>query len=797
MANANTNIISIDITQSSKSGNAQARSYRGSQHSYSSRHSSTSDFNSALNKANNQINRQSQPAPRAKELPDNEPATVKETVKPDSTDVAAKTPPQGQETQAQDAPQQINPQPDKADTSAEQVPAEQAPTENVTAENSPTENLPAEQVPTENLQNQQQSAENLPAEQIPAETVPVQIDVEIPQNISLVEEVEIPAEVFVPVKVDANITAAQIPVEVDISADIPVADKIDAPLAVETETAEEIPETAELAEIPPVESAPQFFFVSNPESLLQAKNTESTGAVNLMAIMPQSADDKAQSMLDLLSGKTWKSADVQDSIAPQNPQPPNLSPNNFQPAQLTPTQNLELNPQIQQQSQPLIQTNSQEILTTPQNLEQPLQVSTQPQILQSLNQFEQPAQISNPQPTLQPALTLEQNSQTVAQPQNFVAATTLEQPAQFSNQQSQPVVQQNLSAPIELEQPTQIFTQQVQQIATAQPEQSAPIQVQNQPVQFQALTPEQPQQPQFQAAPSPLALNQTPQQKSQIELPPVQQQQFGQQIQPVINSVLPPIDARIFNQSVPQDLLNFDAPVQDNSTSAPLNPVQQNPQPQQQFSQNQPQQQFTAENFQQTLAQIPTAEISQQVDAGEGTFAQNLSSVSNSTPTAQPVAQAQTQTAAAQAPREPFNIPNQIIESARLIRSAENTEMVINLKPEHLGQLTIRVSVAQNGALTANFYSDNAQVRAAIENSIVQLKQELNDQGLKVENVQVYAGLSEGGLTNGQGQQAWQQNQQQSQQSGRRIDFNAIQEEVDAATPVGENASTDGVDYKV
>ncbi len=786
MANANTNIISIDITQSSKSGNAQARSYRGSQHSYSSRHSSTSDFNSALTKANNQINRQSQPLQRAKELPDNETATVKETVKPDSTDVTAKTPPQGQETQAQDAPQKINSKP------------EQAPAENVSAENSPTENLPAEQVPTENLQNPQQPAEKLPAAQIPAETVSVQIDAEIPQNISLVEEVEIPAEVFVPVKADAKIPAAQIPVEVDISADIPVTEKIDAPLTVETETAEKIPETAELAEIPPVESMPQFFFVSNPESLLQAKNTESTGAVNLMAIMPQSTDDKAQSMLDLLSGKTWKSANVQDSIAPQNSQPPNLSPNNFQPSQLNSAQNLELNPQMQQQqSQPLIQTNSQEILTTPQNFEQPLQVSTQPQTLQSLNQFEQPAQISNSQPTLQPALTLEQTSQNTAQPQNFAAATTLAQPAQFSNQQSHPVIQQNLSAPIELEQPTQIFTQQVQQTATAQPEQSAPIQVQNQSVQFQALTSEQTPQPQFQVAQSPLALNQTSQQQSQIELPPVQQQQFGQQIQPVINSVLPPIDARIFNQSVPQDLLNFDAPTQDNSTAAPINPVQENPQPQQQFSQNQPQQQFTAENFQQTLTQIPTAEISQQVDAGEGSFAQNLSSVSNSTPTAQPVAQAQTQTAAAQAPREPFNIPNQIIENARLIRSAENTEMIINLKPEHLGQLTIRVSVAQNGALTANFYSDNAQVRAAIENSIVQLKQELNDQGLKVENVQVYAGLSEGGLTNGQGQQAWQQNQQQSQQNGRRIDFNAIQEEVDAVTPVGENASTDGVDYKV
>ena len=72
-----------------------------------------------------------------------------------------------------------------------------------------------------------------------------------------------------------------------------------------------------------------------------------------------------------------------------------------------------------------------------------------------------------------------------------------------------------------------------------------------------------------------------------------------------------------------------------------------------------------------------------------------------------------------------FDIPGQIVEQARLIRSSENTEMVIRLKPEHLGELTLKVSVSENGAVTASFHSDNAQVRAIIENSLVQLRQEL------------------------------------------------------------------------
>ena len=124
--------------------------------------------------------------------------------------------------------------------------------------------------------------------------------------------------------------------------------------------------------------------------------------------------------------------------------------------------------------------------------------------------------------------------------------------------------------------------------------------------------------------------------------------------------------------------------------------------------------------------------------------------------------------------------------------------MVINLKPEHLGAMTLKITVSHTGALNASFYSDNAQVRAIIENSLVQLKNELNEQGLKVEHVEVYAGLSDGGgLMNGRGQQAWQQQNQQQRSSGRRINLNAVEESVDATAPVNNSESTDGVDYKV
>ena len=166
-------------------------------------------------------------------------------------------------------------------------------------------------------------------------------------------------------------------------------------------------------------------------------------------------------------------------------------------------------------------------------------------------------------------------------------------------------------------------------------------------------------------------------------------------------------------------------------------------------------------------------------------------------------------TAVAEAPETPeaplqpqtdYEVPGQIVEQARLIRSGQDTEMVIHLKPEHLGDLTLKISVTENGAVTASFHSDNAQVRTIIENSLVQLRQELNDQGLKVDSVEVFSGLPDGQLPQGQGQQAWQQGSQ-GRYAGERKPEDYAEEADDLAAAAlaqsQENAADDGVDYRV
>ena len=112
-----------------------------------------------------------------------------------------------------------------------------------------------------------------------------------------------------------------------------------------------------------------------------------------------------------------------------------------------------------------------------------------------------------------------------------------------------------------------------------------------------------------------------------------------------------------------------------------------------------------------------------------------------------------------QRPQTDYEIPRQIVEQARLLRTLNDTQMIIRLKPEHLGELTLRVAVGSDGAVQASFHSDNAHVRSVIENSLVQLRQELNTQGIKVDRVGVYTGLADGQMPQGQGQEAWQQHQ--------------------------------------
>lgn len=176
-----------------------------------------------------------------------------------------------------------------------------------------------------------------------------------------------------------------------------------------------------------------------------------------------------------------------------------------------------------------------------------------------------------------------------------------------------------------------------------------------------------------------------------------------------------------------------------------------------------------------------------------GTFQQTLQSSLSSSAPAESVPQQM---------QSDYGVPRQIVEHARLIRNTGDTQMVIKLNPQHLGELTLKVSVSENGAVNASFHSDNAQVRTIIENSLVQLRQELNQQGLKVDSVEVYAGLSDGQLPQEQGQQAWQNGQGGNRRlvRGAAMDAGAYEDDDPlnvVAVQDSQRSAADGVDYRI
>lgn len=149
--------------------------------------------------------------------------------------------------------------------------------------------------------------------------------------------------------------------------------------------------------------------------------------------------------------------------------------------------------------------------------------------------------------------------------------------------------------------------------------------------------------------------------------------------------------------------------------------------------------------------------------------------------------------------QDPHNVAGQIVEQAKLFTKPfdpNNSEMVIKLRPEHLGDLTLKVAV-DNGVVSASFHSNNAEVRSIIEASLPQLKQELADQGLKVDNVDIYSGMSDFFSGSQQGE-LFRQQQQQSHNANLR-NFSTTEDFVEAVEEksVPEAIGTDGVDYRV
>lgn len=124
------------------------------------------------------------------------------------------------------------------------------------------------------------------------------------------------------------------------------------------------------------------------------------------------------------------------------------------------------------------------------------------------------------------------------------------------------------------------------------------------------------------------------------------------------------------------------------------------------------------------------------------------------------------------------DIMNQIMDYMKINLKAEVQEMELQLHPASLGTVGVQI-VAKEGAITAQFTTQNETVRAVIETQLIQLKEQFEEQGIKVDAVEVTVANHE------YGQQFSQENENADQKQGkaakgtRRINLEEIDEDAD------------------
>ena len=123
----------------------------------------------------------------------------------------------------------------------------------------------------------------------------------------------------------------------------------------------------------------------------------------------------------------------------------------------------------------------------------------------------------------------------------------------------------------------------------------------------------------------------------------------------------------------------------------------------------------------------------------------------------------------------------------------KSSQVIITLKPEHLGEVTVKINV-DGDKVTAAFHAASTEVRGILESSLPQLKQEMSQQGWQFDSDGVFGGMQEF---------LGQQEQQQAQQQQMRSMMNhARPDEYDDALAFSSSGklqvmSATAVDYRV
>lgn len=194
----------------------------------------------------------------------------------------------------------------------------------------------------------------------------------------------------------------------------------------------------------------------------------------------------------------------------------------------------------------------------------------------------------------------------------------------------------------------------------------------------------------------------------------------------------------------------------------------QNAQPQEENTQT-GQQQTTQENSSETLTGDREAQENPRFDFHTNVHAQEpaVHVQAPQNPTAAPLPQVNMQ-----------DVIDQIVQHTRLNLSEDVKSIEMQLNPENLGKVYVHVSEKQ-GTITAQLTAQNENVKEALMQQAAILKENLNQQGIKVDAVEVTAGAHEFESSlerdaHSQEEQARQQEEQSMRRSRRSINLNDL-----------------------
>ena len=125
-----------------------------------------------------------------------------------------------------------------------------------------------------------------------------------------------------------------------------------------------------------------------------------------------------------------------------------------------------------------------------------------------------------------------------------------------------------------------------------------------------------------------------------------------------------------------------------------------------------------------------------------------------------------------------LDVIRQASEFTRVMYQGDTTSMEMQLNPENLGKIYVQVT-AKEGVVTAHLAVQNEIVKEALENQTIQLRENMNQQGIKVEAVEVTIASHEFERNLEQNQQGSAQDEQREQASKsprRNISMNQLDE---------------------